>query len=527
VKKLIERSLQFEKSFSCSAISRSLFVHFTKEKKMDASALTQLKELANTEISNIYKELETLCLCFPARMTGSDALTKAISYLYEDARKTLPEDCCTLEEVKDVTKWVRYGNFGNVCHEINNTPPTLTDLKNRPDERCFLEFIPTEKSTDTPTPYPAIRQIRLLANGLSCGTGPEGVNGEIVIIHDWEELDKEGNAGHLTGKVILYDYRHFDSYGELSAFRYLGGERAIKHGAVAVLVRTLTPDDSLSGPHTGVQSPENDKIPSACISVEDCEMISRLVGRGFQVKATIILPCLTLPTKTISHNLLCEIKGNEKPEEVIVIGGHIDSWDCQYGCCQGAHDDGQAVVLVMNIIKLLTKHGFKPKRTIRAVVFTDEEMCQTGADQYQLLHASEAEKVVMAIETDCGAGPVLGFNYNFHKHSPSFDLLQRILAPVNDLQLLSHQREAPLKYKESYVGMDITPMVEKDLICGLLLKHTDDWWHSTYFHYHHSASDSIDHIDVDLLKENFIVLLVTVWLLANHPESSLLLKSNR
>jgi carboxypeptidase Q len=471
-----------------------------------------LREVCKNEMPSIYKSLETLCLYFPGRVTGSKTLEKAISHLYEDTRKNLPDSCCKKEEVKDVTRWVRYGNFGEMCYESSNSDPTLKDLTNRKEEQCFIEIIPSvdAEGTGDALPYPLTRQVRIIANGLSVGTGPDGIKGQLVVIKSWEELEKEGSANHLTGKIILYDFINFTSYGELSLFRYLGALRAEKYGAIGVLVRTLTPNTSLSGPHTGVQCGDA-SIPSVCIAIEDCEMIRRLIERGFGIETTMILPCCQLP-KTVSHNLLFEIPGSEKPEELILIGGHVDSWDCQYGCCQGAHDDGQAIILAIEIIKLFTKYGLKPKRTIRAVIFTDEEVTQTGANSYQENHIFEAKNVQVAIESDCGVGPVLGYNF---KGNPSFfSKIHQLLYPISTTFDLP-----TLQYKESYVGVDIEPMCEKDNIPGLLLKHTDDWWKESYFHYHHSPSDSIDHINKDLLQDNFLILLTTVWLLANSEES--------
>jgi hypothetical protein len=148
--------------------------------------------------------------------------------------------------------------------------------------------------------------------------------------------------------------------------------------------------------------------------------------------------------------------------------------------------------------------------------------------------------VIAAIETDCGIGPVVGFAYQFHGHQPAVQLFQEILSIIpkkfpdifsQTLPIGLAPRPAEvlesLQLQESHVGVDISPMVEKDGIAGLLLKHADDWWNDAYFHFHHSPSDSIDHIDKGLLRENFLVLLFTVWLLADHPDSSQLLRGAR
>eukprot|EP01040_Poterioochromonas_malhamensis_P016602 gene16602-18891_t len=489
--------------------------------------LNKLRDLSKDQLSTIYQQLETLCLLYPGRVTGSKSLEKAIDFLYEDTKKSLPVDCCKKEEVANVTRWVRYGNFGNYCYESRNEEPSLSDLKSRVEEKCFITIKPNQNHpTDAPFPYPANRQVKVLANGLSVGTGPEGVVGEVVVISSWEELREKGDEGKVHGKIVLYDYILYTDYGDVTSFRYLGAERAAKHGAVAVIIRSLTPNDSLSGAHTGVQSPEA-PIPSVCIAIEDCEMMRRLIERGYGLESTLILPCTTLPPTT-SHNLLFEMKGSEKPEEIVLIGGHVDCWDCQYGCCQGAHDDGQAVVICIEIIKLLHRHNLRPRRTIRAVVFTDEELLLAGGDQYEEKHRDEADRVVAAIETDSGVGPICGFNYETSQ--TSFQRLQSALKPLDEflLSLSSSQtlfeevkKEGGIRFQHSYVGADITPMMEKSGIPGLLVKHSDDWERETYFHFHHSSSDSIDHIDKDRLYENFFFLLGAVWLIANSDDNML------
>lgn len=491
--------------------------------------LSKLRDLSADELSALYRQLETLCLFYPGRVTGSKSLEKAIDFLYENTKKSLPDDCCKKEEVVNVTRWVRYGNFGDYCYESRNEDPSLNDLKTRVEEKCFITILPNpDHPADAPFPYPANRQVRILANGLSVGTGPDGVRGEVIIISSWEELQQKGDEGKVRGKIVLYDYVQYTNYGDVSSFRFYGADRAAKHGAIAVIIRTLTPNDSLSGAHTGVQDAQA-PIPSVCVAIEDCEMIRRLMERGYGIESTLILPCTNLPSTT-SHNLLFEVKGSEKPEEIVLIGGHVDCWDCQHGCCQGAHDDGQAVIICIEIIKLLHKHNLRPRRTIRAVVFTDEEVLQTGADQYEEKHRDEAEKVIVAIETDSGVGPICGFNYQTAQTS-TFDKIQLALKPLNEFLLSlssssssSHtwfeevKKEGAMLFQHSYVGVDITPMVEKDGIPGLLVKHSDDWERETYFHFHHSPSDSIDHIDKNRLYENFFFLLSAAWLLANSDQ---------
>jgi len=187
------------------------------------------------------------------------------------------------------------------------------------EEYCKIEITPRS----IPHPYPLERTIKVLANGLSVGTGPDGVRGEILTVCSWEDLDQAGSRDNVKGKVVLYDYKNFFDYSEHAAFRGRGANAAAKLGAVAVLVRSLTPNSSTSGVHTGSQVPYSDcgpHIPACCVSVEDTELISRLQSRGHSIVAELHLPCYRLEDR-VTRNLVFEIPGSDKAEEIVVIGG--------------------------------------------------------------------------------------------------------------------------------------------------------------------------------------------------------------
>ena len=319
----------------------------------------------------------------------------------------------------------------------------------------------------------------------------------------------------MTGKIVLFDFRHFSSYGEVGSYRRSGSIEVAKYGAKGVLIRTLAPDNSTSGVHTGSQAPAPNgdsslTVPAACVAIEDAELLTRLSRRGHALRATLSLPCRQSPDR-VSRNLVYEIIGSEFPEEVVLVGGHTDCWDCQKDGCQGAHDDGQGVVLSLEIIRLLHEGGWQPRRTIRAVLFVDEEVCSSGAVAYAADHAVETPNIVAAIETDVGVGPVCGFG--FSGKSQARDQLRRLLEP-----LTAHGHALEVNDKWSGNGVDISPLIDEHGVPGLLLRHEDSWWENDYFHMHHSTSDTIDHVDMDLMKLNFRVLLGAVWILANCDE---------
>lgn len=452
--------------------------------------LDLLQKVAVTESETVYSTLESLCICFPGRVSGSEVLEKSLDFLSSYGRDCLPASSCSEEPVTCVPCWNR-GDWRT--------------------ETCVVSIHPSAAAK--PEPFPLERNIRILANGLSIGTGPEGVTGDIYIVHTWDALHDAGAKGLLHGKIVLYDYVHFITYGDHNSFRNKGANEAAKYGAIAVLIRSLAPDSTASGAHTGVQQEyavENGvvlAIPAACVAVEDVEMLTRLAKRGHSLSACLTLPCYFLPDRT-SRNLVFELKGSDLPEEVVIIGGHTDCWDCQHGCCQGAHDDGQGVVISLEIIRILHKLDFKPRRTIRAVLFVDEEVRQSGANAYAEAHSSEAPNIVAAIETDLGVGPVCGFG--FTGSSGARQILRELLEPLGVLGNVNRVDD-----RWSGKGVDISPLIEKYSVPGLLLRHEDTWWNGEYFHMHHSTADTIDHVDKNLLVLNMQVLLCTVWLLAN------------
>ncbi|RYH20078.1 M20/M25/M40 family metallo-hydrolase [archaeon] len=455
--------------------------------------LEDISKVVDDNTDKIYEGLESLCICFPARLSGSEILEKSLDFLFEYGKLYVPEEHCREERVEGVPQWIR------------------GDWK---EEYCTINIVP--ESSAWPMPFPLERTIQVLANGMSVGTPQGGVSADLVLVSNWDELSSLGKAGSLRGKLVLYDYKRFSDYGGVSAYRYNGWYKASEYGAVGVLVRSLTPDDSTSGAHTGTQrapalepSGQPVPIPGACIAVEDAEMLRRLVQRGHRISATLHLPCQVLPPVT-SRNLSFEIRGSKLPDEVVLLGAHADCWDCIKRGCQGAHDDGQGVVIAIELLRILYEKNWRPKRTIRVVVYTDEEVMSTGGIEYAKLHEGEVRSIKVAIETDLGVGPVAG--YGCTASGPMKDFLRSIILPPLR-QLLS---DGDLEIKDEWTGrgVDIGPLLDHQ-VPGLLLRHYDAWWTRDYFHYHHTNSDSIDKIDKGRLAQNAKALLLTAWVLAN------------
>ena len=250
-----------------------------------------------------YELLESLCICFPGRTSGSEILEKALDFLLKHGQETLPPACCYEERVDCIPRWVR----------------------GEPDSTCTVCIQPNASSP--PEPFPLTRVFRILANGLSVGTSPEGVHGHIVIVNSWDELTELGENGRLQGAVVLYDYKTYTDYGTHSIFRSSGASEAARYGAVAVLIRTIAPNSSTSGIHTGqmVYQEGIPKIPAACMAIEDVELISRLASRGHSLDVVLRAHCHQL-ADVESRNIIFEIKGCELPDEIVIVGGHTDSW---------------------------------------------------------------------------------------------------------------------------------------------------------------------------------------------------------
>ncbi len=339
---------------------------------------------------------------------------------------------------------------------------------------------------------PRPRTLPLLGLGGSVGT--TGVEAPVEVLRSFDELGPE-----VAGKIVLFNVPMLEGvptiqhYGPAVDYRLNGASRAAEHGAVAVLVRSVT-SRSLNTPHTGAMryDPEQAQIPAASVTIEDAEHISRLVNRGIEVRLKLTMGAQMLPDAE-SHNVVAEIKGKEEPEEIVVIGAHLDSWDVG----QGAHDDGAGVVEVIEAMRLIKALGPRPRRTIRAVLFTNEENGLSGGLAYAEAHPdNKQERHVAAIESDLGGGRPLAWS-----------------ATGNDKDMAwvrKHGLAMGLPVMEGGGGADIAPLGERGtLIIGL---RPDD---SRYFDVHHTHADTVDKVEPAAIAEATAALAAMAWNLAN------------
>ena len=356
---------------------------------------------------------------------------------------------------------------------------------------------------------PVERPLNILTLGRSVGTPEGGITADVLVVSSWDEL--EARKAEVKGKIVLYDVP-FTTYGETVDYRGNGANRASAHGAVGVLVRSVT-SHSLDTPHTGAMRPYEDgipPIPAAAVTIEEAELMHRLQDAGTVPRVTLDLGAHTVDDRP-SANVIGEIRGRSLPDEVVVLGCHLDSWDVG----QGAQDDGAGCVAAMEAGRLIAGLEVAPARTVRVVLFTNEENGLAGGTAYAEAHADE--RIVAAMEMDTGAGEPQGWRVDVRRGDEdaakalqaqaiqTLEPLRRLLEPVGGHELVP-----------SYSGADIGPMVEQGVL-GLGLKQDT----TGYWPIHHTRADTIDKIDPDALKRNVAMMAVTAWWLAEAPEAVL------
>ena len=253
-----------------------------------------------------------------------------------------------------------------------------------------------EESLEIVEPFP--NAVPILGLGGSVSTRPEGVSGELMVVSSYDELN--ARKDEARGRIVLFNVL-YTNYGETVRYRGGGASAAAKVGAVAALVRSVGLP-GLRTPHTGGMRYEEGapKIPTAAIPTEDADRFDRMVKRGQKVVLRLKMNARFLDHAP-SANLVGELRGTEKPDEVVLVGGHIDSWDVG----TGAMDDGVGCVVTWEALRLLKNLGLKPKRTIRVVLFTNEENGLAGGNAYRDAHRAELDKHVLALESDAGCVP--------------------------------------------------------------------------------------------------------------------------
>jgi len=352
---------------------------------------------------------------------------------------------------------------------------------------------------------PVARPVVAVALGMSVPTPPEGITAEVIETDSFEALAALGDR--VKGTIVLFNKitpAQIDGggYGANNALRTRGPSEAARLGAVAVLVRSL---GTLRArlPHTGSLRYLDGvpQIPAAAIAEEDAERIHRFLAAGETVRVRIVLGCRTLPDVE-SANVVADLPGRERPGEFVLIGGHLDSWDLG----DGAIDDGAGVVMAMETLRLLRQLGLTPRRTIRVVLFMNEENGVRGGHAYAGTHKDELDRHMAAIESDSGAGRPLGFRV---LAGAGADDAVRALAA----HLAAAGSSAGSVDAAEHTGVDIDPLRAGGVpLLGLRQDAT------RYFDWHHTMADTIDKIEPGELAENTAAMAFMAYALADSPD---------
>jgi carboxypeptidase Q len=347
------------------------------------------------------------------------------------------------------------------------------------------------------------QRIVLLALSGNAPTTTEGITANVVVVNNFQELE---NLGHdkVVGKIVLYN-EHFDrakaangyaldAYDEAVMYRGLGAKRAEELGAVGSLVRSVGNADYRL-PHAGWSTPAD--IPSGAVSSEDADLIADLVKEG-PVRMHLVLTSQVGPPVQ-SYNVVGDIKGSEHPEQVVVVSGHLDSWDPG----TGAIDDGAGVAVAMETAQLIQQLHLHPARTVRVIAWMDEENGGSGHNAYAKAHAADFPNFAGAIESDLGCDHPLGFVAKVNPQA--LPLLQ----PVQDIL---EKFGANLITQNDDTGADIEPMSKVGVPAFAIFQDA-----RTYFNYHHTAADTLDKIVPHLLQENASAMVVLGYALADMP----------
>lgn len=435
--------------------------------------LAELKRLqqAALESDYAYRQVAHLSNNIGPRLSGSAEAQKAVDYVAAEL-KALGLDV-RLEKVV-VPHWVRG------------------------EETAVLVQFPGQAADTT-------QKIVLTALGGSVATPSEGLTAEVLVVQDFEELKSLGKD-KVQGKIVVFNYpfdkrmaaqgRGGDAYGKAVVYRGDAPSAAARLGAVAALIRSVG-GAAYRLPHTGATKYADDapKIPAAAITEEDADLLAMLVPQG-TVQMHLILTPRQLPD-VVSHNVIGDLKGSEYPEQVVIVSGHLDSWDLG----TGAIDDGAGVAVAMQVANLVRQLGLQPRRTIRVVAWMNEENGLHGGKTYAKEHQGEVANQFAAIETDMGAGHPLGI---YFKGKPE---IKQLLEPI--AKVLQASGAGLLEHRDE-VGADIDPLGKLGVPNFSPIQDS-----RFYFNYHHTAADTLDKIDPHELAENAAINAVLAYGLAN------------
>ncbi|CAO3569866.1 unnamed protein product [Mortierella alpina] len=523
-KRRIYLSLLYTLTFLC-ILAAILFkdpvcqwLFYTRKYRFDAMRPDVDRLVAGSLESNIvWDRLAEMTDTFGPRLVGSDALEKSIDWIVDKVRE---DNLSVTTEDVVVDYWQRHEE------SLHFLSPTRGPLK--------MHILGLGYSVSTPDPV-------------------RGLEAEVVVAHSKEELDRLAGAGQIKGKIVLWN-QPYRGYGKDVLFRASGALWAQEHGAVASLVRSLGPL-SLQTPHTGAAWPA--EIPMASISAEDADLLERSLERHLQdpikfkewPRVRLVMGATTERNAKVSRNIIIELKGRERPEEVVVVGGHIDSWDVG----AGAVDDGAGCFIAWETIRQLSRLQKPPRRTVRVVFWTSEENTSAGGAVYAKNHPeSDSSRHVFAFESDVGVFDPYGIAYSPGRHSQkdAFEVMTRaggyFLGSRKDLGYTGAGHHVLLNGE----GADIDPLCNQGVGCAMFtpadpfplpyptspyateesieaFKRLEQQMRrgssredgrrpvdSGYFYYHHTEADSMGAFTPDQLKRSAAAMAVWTYIAA-------------
>jgi hypothetical protein len=414
-----------------------------------------------------YNNLHYLTKNIGGRLAGSPQMVLAEQWGYT-ALKEAGADNVILQECM-VPHWVRGGK-----------------------DRAFVIY---KDENGTQQAY----NLNVLALGNSIGAGDVGIHAPLIRVNNFDEL--EAKKKELRGKIVFYNnpfddtlINPFSAYGKNVVYRSDGASRAAKYGALGVMIRSMTNTPG-NYPHTGSlhYSDSAQKIPAAAMGLDDVKKLNELFDKNIPVAASLFTYGYMLPD-TIGHNVIGELIGSEHPDEIITVGGHLDSWDP----AEGASDDGTGVVQTIEVLRTFAALGYRPKHTIRFVLFANEENGTRGAKKYADEARAKKEKHIFAFESDAGGFTPRGFG---------FDVADSTWKKLNECKALFTPYYGD-RFEKGGGGADIGPLKEnfKTPLAGL----SPD--SQRYFYIHHAATDVFENVDIREMKLGAINMAALIYL---------------
>ena len=425
-----------------------------------------IKKIADEILVNgkAYSNLHTLTKTIGGRLSGSPQMYKAEAW----GEKTLKEagaDKVWLQECM-VPHWVRGGK----------------------DEASFSVAGSSSQPLD------------ILALGNSVGTGPRGISAKVVLIKDFDELEKRKNE--LKGKIVFYNYHFnptlietFRAYGDAVRYREFGASRAAKYGAVAMITRSMT-ESVDNNPHTGALDYIDSfpKIPAAAVGLWDADKLAKAIANNKEVTVFLKTNAKMLPD-TIGHNVIGEWRGTEFPDQYLTVGGHLDSWDP----AEGAHDDGAGIVQSIEVLRALKAIGYQPKHSIRIVLYANEENGLRGGTKYGEEAKAKNEKHIFGLESDAGGFTPRGFSISLP--ADKLEKIRREWLPLFQdygvYRFVAGGGGADVGTLNEFLGTTVSELIPDS---------------QRYFDYHHSRNDVLANVNKRELELGAINMTALIYL---------------